>query len=112
MFGSNDFTPVEVATISPLSANSASGAASLSLATEYNDVFMGSISSRSTIQFSVDSTYSTSVTNENIFISKSVIVNGTEGTYGLTERNNNAIFGSMPESEYASENNIYHQKKF
>lgn len=80
-----------------------------SFATEYNDTFTGRIYTRSKIEFSVDSTYSTSVTNENIFISKSVIVNGTEGTYGLTERNNNAIFGSMPESEYASENNIYHQ---
>lgn len=81
-----------------------------SSASEYNKEFRGTIFTLTKIEFAVDETYSTSATNDNMYITKAVAVHGTTGVYGLTERYNTSLFGAMPEAEYASTDNIYHQK--
>ena len=81
-----------------------------SSASEYNTEFIGTIDSANSIYIvPTSNSYSASVTNAGIYISKATIVHGTEGIYGLTERNNSAIFGSMPEVEHSHSSNIYHQ---
>ena len=77
-------------------------------ASDYNKEFIATILNKNSFKLITPSTYTASVSNSGI-VSQIVVVSGSEGIEGLTERNNSAIFGAMPEVEYGSGNHIYHQ---
>ena len=75
---------------------------------EYNGEVDATIIDFDTITYSVDSGLS-SPASGSIEIDRVISVSGSAGVEGLTERNNSAIFGAMPEVEFAEDGNIYHQ---
>lgn len=74
----------------------------------YNERFTALVTGRNTFEFPV-STEAESPVGGVIIINQLVRAEGAEGTKGLTERRNTAIFGSTPENEFADDTNVYHQ---
>ena len=74
----------------------------------YNDRFIAVVSGRNSFEFPVANDAESPATG-NIIISQIVRAEGADGTKGLTERRNTALFGSTPENEYSNDTNAYHQ---
>ena len=74
----------------------------------YNDEFDGYVYDFDTIKFKVD-TDAVSPAPGPIIIDRVITVTGSNGTKGLTERNNSSVFSPMPEVEFGEDGNLYHQ---
>lgn len=75
---------------------------------DYNNEFLASTDDFNILKFPISELVTTPATG-NIIVAKIVTVSNNDSTYGLTERNNSHVFGIMPENEFVSEDNIYHQ---
>ena len=75
---------------------------------EYNGRFTGIVVGRNSFEYSVDAGTVTPATGS-IVLEQVVRAEGSVGTKGLTERRNEALFGSTPENQFADDENVYHQ---
>lgn len=79
-----------------------------SLSDYYNDQFNGTVTDFNKISIEVN-TLAPSPAPGAPYINRVVTVTGSNGAKGLTERYNANIFSPMPEVEFATESNVYHQ---